>query len=78
MWALWLTLAQVPRYGLWIALQGCVLLGWLVVECLMIRVVDWPHCLYAVIALGLIASGLLLWRDENRPEALPAPFGENI
>ena len=78
MWVLWLTLAQVPRYGLWIALQGCVLLVWLVVECLMIRMLIWPHYLYGGVGLGLIATGALLWRDENRPANLPAPFGENI
>lgn len=78
MWVLWLTLAQVPRYGLWIAMQGCVLLGWLAVECLMIRIVAWPHYLYGAVAVGLIASGLLLWRDENRLENLPPPFAENI
>jgi hypothetical protein len=74
LWALWLALDETPRYGLWTALQGCVLLGWLVVECIMIRMVAWPHCLYGAVALGLIASGLLLWRNENRPTS----FAENI
>lgn len=78
LWALWLALDQAPRYGLWMALQGFVLLGWLVVECLMIRLVVWPHYLYGAIAIGLIAIGLLLWRDEYEPGDLPAPFGENI
>jgi hypothetical protein len=77
-WVLWLALAEIPRYGLWTALQGCILLGWLVVECLMLRVIVWPHYLYGAIALALIAAGFLLWRDENRPETLPEPFGENI
>jgi hypothetical protein len=78
LWVLWLAVAEVPRYGLWTVLQGLVLLGWLVAECLMIRVVAWPHYLYGGVAVILIAAGLLLWRDENRPEELPAPFGENI
>jgi uncharacterized membrane protein len=73
-WVLWLALAEIPRYGRWAALQGCVLLGWLVVECIMIRMVVWPHYLYGAVALGLIATGLLLWRDENRPE----PSGADI
>ena len=73
LWALSLALAQVRRCGLWTALQGCVLLGWLVVECIMIRLVAWPHYLYGAVALGLIAAGLLLRRDEVRAE----PFGDN-
>jgi uncharacterized membrane protein len=73
-WVLWLALDEIPRYGLWTALQGCVLLGWLVVECIMIRMAVWPHYLYGAVALGLIATGLRLWRGENRP----APAGENI
>jgi hypothetical protein len=73
-WALWLALDEAPRYSLWMALQGCVALGWLVVECIMIRMVAWPHYLYGAVALGLIATGLLLWRSENRP----VPAGENI
>jgi uncharacterized membrane protein len=67
-WALWLALAEAPRYGLWTALQGSVLLAWIIVECVMIRMVVWPHYLYGAVALGLIAAGLLLWRDENRPD----------
>ena len=77
-WVLWLALDEVPRCGLWIALQGCVLLGWLAVECILIRMVIWPHYLYAAVALGLVASGVLLWWDERRPDRMPAPFGENI
>jgi hypothetical protein len=76
---LWLALDQTPRYSLWMALQGCVLLGWLVAECLMIRMVIWPHYLYGAVALGLMAAGLLLWRNENQTaDNLTTPFGENI
>jgi len=78
LWALWLALDEAPRYGLWMALQGAVQLIWLLVECLMIRMVVWPHYLYGAVALGLIATGFALWRDENRPAILPTPFGENI
>ena len=78
LWALWLTLDQTPRYSVWVALQGCVLLCWLVVECLMIRMVIWPHYLYGAIALGLVVTGIALWRDEYQSGNIPAPFGENI
>ena len=35
-WALWLALADIPRYGLWTLIQGCVLLGWIGAECFLI------------------------------------------
>lgn len=74
LWVLGFTLAGLPRYGLWIALQGCVLLGWLVVECAMLRLVIWPHYLYGAVAVGLIAAGVLLRRGENRA----AQWGDGI
>jgi len=74
LWIMGFALAQLPRHGLWIALQGCVLLGWLITECILLRLVNWAHYLYGAVALGLIAAGLLLWRDENRAE----PWGDEI
>ena len=74
LWALWLALAHRRRYSLWTAFQGCVLLGWLVAECILIRIVAWPHYLYGVVAVGLIAAGTLLRRDEKRC----SPYGDGI
>jgi hypothetical protein len=62
---LFLVVKRRGSYGLWTAFQGCVLLGWLFVECLMLRLVVWPHYLYGVIALGLIVLGLLLRREPD-------------
>lgn len=59
---LWLVLRRAPHQGLWIAFQGCVLLGWLTVECWLLRQVMWLHWLYAAVALALIISGLALRR----------------
>jgi len=33
-------------YGWWVTAQGCVLLGWLIVEMAMLRLVVWPHYLH--------------------------------
>ena len=66
---LWVVLRRIGRYGLWTAFQGCVLLGWLVVECWLLRTVMWLHYFYAAIALGLIICGLMLWRNENPAQA---------
>lgn len=63
---LWLVIARHPVYGEWTCFQGCVLLGWLVIECAMLREVMWLHYLYGVVAVGLIATGLLLARKARR------------
>jgi hypothetical protein len=52
-----------PGYGWWVAFQGCVLIGWISVEVVMLRVVDWPHYLYWAVGLMLIVSGLVLRRE---------------
>jgi len=57
---LWLTLRNARSYGLWVAFQGCVLFGWLIVQCIMIRAVGGLHYLYAANALALLVSGLML------------------
>ena len=66
---LWLVAWRKPRHGLWTVFQGCVLLGWLVVECWMLRLVMWAHYLYGAVALLLIVTGLLLWRNAATPQA---------
>jgi len=78
--ALWMALAQIPRYSRWMSLQGFVLFGWLVVECLILRFVIWPHYLYGAVAIALIIAGIVLWRAENRksPIANSGPFGDGI
>jgi len=54
-----------PFSGLWTAFQGCVLFGWLTIECVMLRIVAWPHLFYFAIALALIVFGLLLNRRQT-------------
>jgi len=68
LWVLYLTITRGPHLGIWIAFQGFILLGWLMVECLMVRMVIWPHYLYGGVALTLILFGFLLWRrpDDGR------------
>lgn len=69
LWVLWLVLAQRPAYGLWVALQGFVLLGWLIVECATLRFVVWPHYFYGALALALIVAGFAL---RHEPSHAPA------
>jgi hypothetical protein len=65
LWTLWCVLARRPHYGLWAAFQGCVLLVWLTVECVMLRIVIWPHYLYGGVALALIVSGGALRHESG-------------
>ncbi len=58
-----------PLYGLWTALQGCVLFGWLTVECIMLRLVAWLHLFYFAIALLLIVCGFVLSRRSTTATA---------
>lgn len=51
--------------SLWIAIQGSILSGWIVIEVIMIRMISWAHYLYLAIGLVLILSGLALAR-KNR------------
>lgn len=50
-------------YGWWVAFQGCVEAGWIIVESVMLRVLSWPQLLYLGVGLVLIVSGLALTRD---------------
>jgi len=65
LYVLWILLKQGPNGGIWTAFQGSLLLGWLMVQCLMLRILIWPHYLYGANAVVLIVCGALLWRDAN-------------
>jgi hypothetical protein len=59
------TLKRRDGYGWWVAFQGCVLTGWMVVEVVMLRVLSWPQYLYLSVGLLLIVSGLALTRKPR-------------
>jgi hypothetical protein len=59
------TARRAPRSGLLVALQGCVLAGWIGVEMIMMRLAAWPHYIYLAVALVLILCGLLLSRKTQ-------------
>lgn len=62
LYVLWLTAHKYSSYGWWVTAQGCVLLGWLIVEVAMLRLVAWPHYLYGAVAMALIVPGIALVR----------------
>ena len=51
-----------PGYGWWVIVQGVVLLGWLIVEVAMLRLMVWPHYLYGAVAMALVISGIVIVR----------------
>jgi hypothetical protein len=59
------TARRWPPYPWGVALQGCILTGWIVVEVILLRMAMWAHYLYGAIGLALIVLGLVLAR-ENR------------
>ena len=64
-WALWLTVGKHRGFGWWVIAQGVVLLGWLIVEVAMLRLMVWPHYLYGTVAMALVISGVAIVRANT-------------
>jgi len=62
LWVLGLTVGKHPGFGWWVIAQGVVLLGWLIVEVAMLRLMVWPHYLYGAVAITLLISGIAIVR----------------
>jgi hypothetical protein len=54
--------AQASGIAWWVIAQGIVLLGWLIVEVGMLRVLVWPHYLYGEVAIALVIPGIAFVR----------------
>jgi len=63
--ALFQTMRRQNGYGWWVAFQGCVISGWIIVEMIMFRAVALLHLLYLAVGLILVASGLALTREAR-------------
>jgi len=63
--ALYQTVRRRNGYGWWVAFQGCVISGWIIIEMIMFRAVAWLHLLYLAVGFILIASGLSLTRKAG-------------
>ena len=70
----WILLRRSSRYALLTTFQGCILLAWLIAECWLLEIVVWLHYFYGVIAVALIACGLIL-RHEPSPATTGTPPG---
>jgi hypothetical protein len=51
---------RLVEYELWTAFRGSVSLGWLAMECWMIRAVGAAHYFYAAIVIALIVLGFAM------------------
>jgi hypothetical protein len=67
-WALWMTVSRRPGFGWWVIVQGVVLVGWLMVEVAMLRLVIWPHYMYGAVAIALVTSGMVIVRTNASQE----------
>jgi hypothetical protein len=72
LYVLWLTVHKHSGYGWWVAAQGCVLLGWLIVEAAMLRLVVWPQYLYGAAGLVLVGAGIVLVRAARESPYSPS------
>jgi hypothetical protein len=64
LWVLGLTVGKHPGFGWWVIAQGVVLLGWLIVEVVLLRLMVWPHYLYGAVAIALVISGIAIVRAK--------------
>lgn len=65
-WVLGLVLTRERQAGTWTMAQGGVLLGWLTVECVMLRTVIGLHYLYGALGVALIVAGAVLQLGARR------------
>ena len=75
LWVLGLVLRHRRNAALWTLVQGCVLIGWLAVECVMLRTVIWLHYLYGAVGLVLILAGAAL--RHSSPAPVPRTEGQS-
>lgn len=87
-WVLWVNLRHEPTAGLWSALEGAALLGWLTAEGLSSQALLWPHYMCGALALFFIFSGVALSQSRSRTSVqhgdsrerfavVPTPFRDN-
>ena len=64
-----MALVRARAYGWWVAIQGCVLFGWITIEVVLLREIVWLHYVYWSVGLLLIACG---WALRRQKKGVPA------
>ena len=54
------TIKRTQYYYLYIVSQGGILLGWLIIQVLLIRTIDVLHIIMGITSIGLILSGVMI------------------
>ena len=60
----YLVVRQVTRYSFLVILMGLILIGWIVVQAIMIQTVNYLHVIFVSAGLLLVVSGLLLRKQD--------------
>lgn len=66
--ALLLTATNYRNYERYITLQGALLLGWLLIQVLLIRTLDVVHLIMAIVGTGLVIGGAAISRIKALAE----------
>ena len=61
-----ITIQQKPFFPLLTIIQGILLIGWIVIQVLMVRDINPLHIIMFLIGMILILNGVLLGRNLNR------------
>jgi hypothetical protein len=58
----WLTVLHVKHFEKLVMTQGAILMGWIVIQMIMLQTINYLHILFGSVGLLLIALGLILYR----------------
>ncbi|WP_420153374.1 hypothetical protein [Siphonobacter sp.] len=60
LWISWIVIQRKINYQRFIVLQGLLLIGWILIQVLLIREVSWLHYSFGGLGMVLIGAGLKL------------------
>jgi hypothetical protein len=66
LWGAWMGMRRQTRFPLWLVLQGCVSIGWIVVQVLMLQIIEGLHLYCLGLGFCFLLGGALL---RPRPNA---------
>lgn len=69
LFVLWQVLLGRKSAALYVLIQGCLLVGWILIQILMLQIVYFLHYILGSVGLVLIISGFLMWRIGNPPNS---------
>lgn len=61
-----LAICKVRHFQYFILAQGSILLGWILIQVMLLRVFNWYHLVFGTIGIGLMAIGWALLRSQRK------------